>query len=67
LAPTDDIRRVCESGGLVLRQWRVTGEVLELVPASLDRLPAAAAISAIGRRLRDLGYRYVTLVVEEGA
>ncbi|MFW6057386.1 MAG: hypothetical protein ACOC9W_00880 [Persicimonas sp.] len=59
------IRQVCEDSGLSVARLEEAGEVLVVVPHSLDELPDAAGLDALGLELRELsGKRYVTLAID---
>ncbi len=60
------IRQACEASGLSIAGIQEAGEVLVVVPTSLDELPDAAGLDALGLELRELsGKRYVTLAIDE--
>lgn len=61
LEDIDDLIALCARMGLEIRGAEVAGEVLQLVPRSLEGLPGAAVMGEIAEALAPLGYRYVTL------
>lgn len=67
LEDIEDLVALCAGYGLRIVGAEVAGEVLQLVPVSLEGLPGAAVLGEIAEALRPLGYRYVTLDVLSAA
>lgn len=61
LEDIDDLIGLCARFGLQIRGAEVAGDVLQLVPVTLESLPGAAVLGEIAEALKPLGYRYVTL------
>lgn len=61
-----DIIRICAERGLAIRAVRRHGEMLQLVPVSIDDVPDAETVRAIADTVaRSDGARWVTLLLEE--
>lgn len=61
----EQIRQACEDSGLSVASLEEAGEVLVVHPTSLDELPDAAGLDALGLELRELSdKRYVTLAID---
>ncbi|MBA2665010.1 MAG: hypothetical protein H0U74_22175 [Bradymonadaceae bacterium] len=61
----DDLKSLCARFGLTLSGAEVQGELLQLVPQSLEGLPDAARLRQLAIELAPLGYRYVTLALAQ--
>lgn len=62
----EQIREICEERGLKVAEIRQTDEVLVVVPASLDALPAPEVLADLAQQLREASScRYVTLAIDE--
>ncbi len=63
------IRSACRKAGLDLAEVEVEGDVLQLVPASLEKATTLDAedFQRLALELKATwGFRYVTLVIDEG-
>lgn len=59
------LRSVCAEQGLRVAEVRREGDVLVLVPETLASLPPADVLRDLSDRLTALGYRYVSLSVDD--
>ena len=61
----EKISQICEACGLSVAELRAEGEILVVVPESLEDLPDADALGELADELRaESAFRYVTLGVE---
>lgn len=61
----DHLRTLCAAHGLALRTARQRGVLLELVPVTLDHLPAPHQMRELADALGGDGVRYVALALED--
>lgn len=59
------LRSVCGEQGLRIAEVRREGDVLVLVPETLACLPPAEVLQDLSDRLTALGYRYVSISVDD--
>ncbi|QDG51272.1 hypothetical protein FIV42_11125 [Persicimonas caeni] len=60
------IEEICTQGGLRVAEIRQAGDVLVVVPASLEALPSADALEKLAEQLREASScRYVTVAIDE--
>ena len=62
----EEIQQTCHRHGLMVESIRRDGDVLVLVPKSLDMLPPASRLQTLAEELRGTdGVEHVTLAVED--
>ncbi|MFB6249128.1 MAG: hypothetical protein ABEL97_11215 [Salinibacter sp.] len=59
------LRSVCSEHGLRIAEVRREDDVLVLVPDTLASLPPADVLQDLSNRLTALGYRYVSISVDD--
>lgn len=63
-----EIQQLCRSGGLPISAVRRRGDILVVVPESLEQLPGADQLARLADRLREqASCRYVTFAIDEPA
>lgn len=62
----DEIRALCEAEGLQLSEIQHMGQILVLMPRSLEELPGFEVLSGLSEKIRARSdYRFITIGIDE--